>query len=95
MDGLMDAVLVARTVVLRYRHAGTHRQTHTDVDDQVDQRPGGTYRRQSRLSIKLPHYNVVRRIVQQLQHPGSNQRQAEPDDIRNHGTVYNVDPFGR
>ena len=67
-----------------------HRQTHKEIDDQIDQGCGGPHRRHRLGSHKAPHHDDIRRIEQQLQNAGRHQRQTEEDNLRQNGAAGHV-----
>ena len=84
----VDALVHLRRVVgakgLGHRHAAAHAQADEHVDHQIDQAARGAHRRQVLFARKAAHDHHVRRVEQQLEDAGGNQRQGEHEHLGQH-----------
>ena len=81
MDRFGHRFLIACAVIPGNQNVTAHRNTHKQVDEQVDQRTGGADSRQCRRTGKPTHHDDVGSVIQQLQHTGQHQRHRKPDDL--------------
>ncbi len=59
---------------LRHNDGGTHRKPDKEIDNQVDQRRGGTHRGHGVRTFELPHDHKIGRVEEQLQKTSGNDR---------------------
>ena len=67
MNGLTEIFAVLRAVITSGQNIGAHRKPNEQIDQQADNRRGGADCRQRIVSGKLPHYDDVCCIEQELE----------------------------
>lgn len=51
-------------IILGHNDAGTHRQPHEKINQQIDQRAGSAYGAQRSAAAKTPYHHHIRRVEQ-------------------------------
>ena len=88
---IMQLLAVARAVIARDQHVCADGKTDKHVDQQVDQRAGGTHRRQRRMADELPDDDNIRRVEKKLQHARKHQRNRKAQDLAEKRAVAHID----
>lgn len=96
MHGVVRAIFVTRAYRLAHHDVGAYGQADDDVDDEVDERNVGRYRRErlrARLG-KLTDDDQIRRIEQQLQYARKRQRKRHCNEFFEQRSACHVHVFG-
>ena len=91
MYGLVQILTLACPVIPGHQHVHADGQAHKQVDNQHIQGTGGAHRRQGLVPGKAAHHHNIRRVEQQLQHPGEGQRHGEPHQLAQQRALCHVD----
>lgn len=70
MYHLVKLILLSSAIRAGYQYVGANGKSHEQIDQQIDQCSGRTYRSQSLVADKLPHHHDIRSIEQKLQNTG-------------------------
>ena len=94
VDGPVDLVVLPGAEVPGGQNAGAGGQTHEQVHQQVDQGGGGAHGSQRVVTGEAAHHDDVRRVEQQLQQTGADERQGEAQHFGQDGPGTHIDGIG-
>ena len=80
-------------VMPRHRDARPDAEPHEHIYQQVDQGTRGGNRRQRLMARVVPHHDHIRRVIEQLENAGQNQRAGKRQNFRQQRPAEHIDLF--